>query len=363
MTRARPGPASDVPGINLHALAQYLPSVLADYDVQRKLVARLLTGGRSNLTYLLSQPGGRKWVLRRPPLGHVMPSAHDMGREYRTLSALSGHRFPAPRARALCTDHSVLGVTFLLYDYTPGLVIATEPAARGLTTVEANRLSQEVITTLAQLHAVHPPAASPNRSASSTQYLRRQLSRWTQQWQRTQTRELSDFIRLTRWLDQTIKNLSNDYPVTWVHGDYRLDNLVLDPSTKQVRAVLDWEMSTGGDPLMDLAVLLVYWEQNGDSLRQHVNVARNLTTQAGFWSRGELLEQYLRLTPHPQDHLIPCLALACLKLAVIMESIHYRHLAGQAVDPLSSGLGDAAPALLQIGMAVTSGHGLAALAM
>jgi hypothetical protein len=113
---------------------------------------------------------------------------------------------------------------------------------------------------------------------------------------------------------------------------------------------------------MDLAVLLAYWEQNGDGLRQQVNVARNLTTPAGFWSRSQMLGQYLSLAPPPQDRLPACLGLACLKLAVIMESVHYRYLAGKAIDPLSSGLGDAAPALLQMGVAVASGQGLAALA-
>jgi aminoglycoside phosphotransferase (APT) family kinase protein len=146
-----------------------------------------------------------------------------------------------------------------------------------------------------------------------------------------------------------------------VHGDYRLDNLILDPGTRQVRAVLDWEMSTLGDPLMDLALLLVYWEQPGDGLRRQVNVARNLTTGDGFWSREQLVGAYARASARPLDHLPVCLALACLKLAVVMESIHYRHLSGQAIDPLSAGLGDAAPALLELGLAVASGHGLASL--
>ena len=134
-----------VPGIDLAALARYLPTVLDDYDPAAGLSARLLAGGRSNLTCLISQPGGqpgsspeRQWVLRRPPLGHVMPSAHDMVREFRILSELDGTGFPAPRPRALCTDHSVLGVTFLVYDYVPGLVISDEATAARLTAAHAD---------------------------------------------------------------------------------------------------------------------------------------------------------------------------------------------------------------------------------
>jgi aminoglycoside phosphotransferase (APT) family kinase protein len=127
---------TDVPGVDLTALTHYLPKVLDDYDPGAEMEARLLVGGRSNLTYLLTQPGGRQWVLRRPPLGHVTPSAHDMTREFETLRSLDGTGFPAPRPRVLCTDDSVLGVMFLLYDFVPGLIIsdeATAPPARSCT--------------------------------------------------------------------------------------------------------------------------------------------------------------------------------------------------------------------------------------
>jgi aminoglycoside phosphotransferase (APT) family kinase protein len=363
-----------VPGIDLAALARYLPAVLDDYDPAAGLGARLLAGGRSNLTCLIFQPdgrqppavgqpeGSRQWVLRRPPLGHVMPSAHDMVREFRILSELDGTGFPAPRPRALCTDHSLLGVTFLVYDYVPGLVVSDEAAAAQMTARQADTVCGELVSTLARLHGLTPPAAPPGRSASATDYLRRQVTRWTGQWEHTATRDLPAFPRLARWLQDQVNGLTEDYEVTMVHGDYRLDNLILDPGTRQVRAVLDWEMSTLGDPLMDLALLLVYWEQPGDGLRGHVNVARNLTTGDGFWSREQLVGAYAGATARPLDHLPVCLALACLKLAVVMESIHYRHLSGQAIDPLSAGLGDAAPALLELGLAVASGHGLASLA-
>ena len=351
-----------VPGIDIAGLERYLPTVLADYDPAAGLTARLLAGGRSNLTCLLTQPPDRQWVLRRPPLGHLTPTAHDMGREFGTLSLLDGTGFPAPKPRALCTDQTVIGVTFLLYDYVPGRIISDAETAGSLPDAEASQLSGELIRTLAQLHAIPPPAPEPGRSSSSIGYLHRQLTRWTGQWQRNQTRALPAFGQLARWLTEEMGRLTSDYPSTFVHGDYRLDNLILDPATYQVRAVLDWEMSTFGDPLMDLALLLAYWEQPGDVLRQRVDVARNLTVAPGFWSRDRLLSEYLAATAVPDEHLTACLGLTCLKLATIMEGIHLRHQAGQALDDLSAGLADAAPALLEMGLQVAAGKGLAGLA-
>lgn len=354
-------PSVDVPGVDIGALARYLTTALDDYDPGSELAATLLTGGRSNVTCLLSQAGSPRWVLRRPPLGHVMPSAHDMGREFDVLSRLSGSGVPTPRPRLLCSDPSVLGVTFLVYDYTPGVTIADPAAARRLTDVEAGALSREMVDTLASLHRADPPVMAAGRSASSAQYLNRQLVRWTQQWNRTRTTDLPDFGRLARWVGEEIDGLPDDYPVTWVHGDYRLDNLVLDVSTKKIKVVLDWEMSTAGDPMMDVALLLIYWEEREDRLRKQVAVARELTTPRGFWSRDQLLREYLRAAPRSATHLRACLGLACLKLAVIMESIHYRHLSGKAVDSLSSGMDSAAPALLRIGLNVAAGTGIADL--
>jgi aminoglycoside phosphotransferase (APT) family kinase protein len=289
----RSSPPADVPGVDVAALARYLPDVLDDYDRGSELQARLLAGGRSNLTCLLSQPDGKRWVLRRPPLGHVMPSAHDMSREFRALSGLAGTGFPAPRPRALCTDHSVLGVTFLIYDFVPGLIIADEAASRRLTAAQAGQLCGELAGTLARLHAVTPPPAPPGRSVSAKDYLGRQVARWTSQWQHTATRELPAFDPLARWLREEISSLPADYEVTTVHGDYRLDNLVLDPDTQQVRAVLDWEMSTLGDPLMDLALLLVYWE----SLIRVQPVRRwRHATQTRVWAAVAGLTLHVRIS-------------------------------------------------------------------
>jgi aminoglycoside phosphotransferase (APT) family kinase protein len=291
-----------VPGIDVEALIRYLPGVLPGFDPDAALSVRLLAGGRSNLTCLLTQSGG-KWVLRRPPLGHIVPSAHDMAREFRTLSFLDGTGYPAPRPLALCTDHSVLGVTFMVYEYAAGTIISDPAAARALTADQAGALSHSLIRTLIRLHQVRVPDPEPGRNLSTIGYLQRQVSRWIDQWQRNQT----------------------------------------------------------GDPLMDVALLLVYWEQPGDGLRQQVAVARELTTAPGFWTRDRILGEYLRVTGLSTAHLDVCLGLACLKLATILEGIHYRYEAGQALDELSAAMGSATPALIEMGLEVAAGHGLDAL--
>jgi aminoglycoside phosphotransferase (APT) family kinase protein len=355
-------PAAAPPGVDGAKLRAYLARALNGYDPAGELTITPLSGGRSNLTYLMAQDG-RRWVLRRPPLGHVMPSAHDMAREFRTLTLLAGYGFPAPEPLLLCDDESVLGVPFQVVEYVPGLIVADEAIAGSLAEADARHLNRELVHTLARLHRIPPPALAANRSASSAYYLSRQLARWTQQWEHTRTRDLASFTLLSRWLQDAVRDVPAEPQCTVVHGDYRLDNLVFDPGSKDIRAVLDWEMSTLGDPLMDLAVLLVYWEQPGDGLRQHVAVARNLTTGRGFWSRDELAAEYAAAseTPMEHKHLDTCIALACFKLAVIMESIHYRYRAGQASDELSAGLEEAAPALLQMGLSVAEGKGIGGL--
>lgn len=358
-------PAAATSDIDSSRLGRYLAGALADYDPTQELTISLLTGGRSNLTYLLaqSQPD-RRWVLRRPPLGHIMPTAHDMGREFRTLSFLSEHHFPSPEPLALCRDESVLGVGFQVLRYIPGLVISDAATAHGLADGAASHLCQQLIDALARLHQIPPPPPPAGHSTSSAQYLQRQVTRWTQQWLHTKTRDLPAFDQLSEWLQAAVDAVPEDRQVTVVHGDYRLDNLVLDPDSLDIRAVLDWEMSTLGDPLMDLALLLVYWQQSDDVLRKKVAVAQGLTITSGFWSRDRLVAQYSAAAGQPTDstHLTTCIALACLKLAVVMESIHYRHLAGQALDQLSSGLQEAAPALLEMGLRASSGKGLSGLA-
>lgn len=307
--------------LNLDAIGAWL----SDHDLvlTTPLTAALLPGGRSNLTFRINDATGRAVVLRRPPLGHVLPSAHDMAREHRVLTMLHGVGFPVPTPRALCEDADVTGATFLIMDFVDGEVVADAGDARALGAARAADISASLVDTLASLHAINPSVAG-GRSAEG--YLQRQVARWTEQWGLTQVSPVDDVDRLAAWLtahtpDVTMSSL--------VHGDYRIDNAILDPESGSVRAVLDWEMSTVGDPIADLAVMLVYWTQSDDGRRSLVPVAQHVTSAPGFWRREDIIDAYASASGLDMTHLDFCTALACFKLAVIMESIHMRAVKGQ----------------------------------
>ncbi len=358
-------PAADpYPGLRLEQLVEYLAGGVLDIRADQPLDVQLLAGGRSNVSYRLSQ-GERSWVLRRPPLGHVMPTAHDMSREHRVLEGLTRVGFPVPRPLALCEDRSVIGAPFMLMEFVDGRVLASARDASSVTVPEAARISRGFVETLVELHAVDVTAARLSELGSPEGYLSRQVRRWTQQWERTRTRDLGGVGELGTWLTARVDRLPSGMPWAIVHGDYRLDNLVVAADGSDVLAVLDWEMSTLGDPVADLAVSLVYWSRPGETLRQRVPVATGVTDVPGFAERSELVSTYADLSGRDLSHLDVCLALACLKLAVIMESIHYRRLQGQQLGAAAVGgvdMGAATEALVDLGLAVTSGEGLTALA-
>ena len=307
--------------LDLDAITAWLTH--AHVDVTGPLTAHLLAGGRSNLTFRLEDASGGKLVLRRPPLGHVLPSAHDMAREHRVLSMLHAVDFPVPAPRALCEDTSITGTTFLVMDYVDGQVVATATEAGALGAPRAADVSASLVDTLVALHAIDPAIAG-GRTAEG--YLQRQVARWSEQWQLTQVKPVEDVDRLAAWLTAHVPGVTMS---ALVHGDYRLDNAILDPQTGRVRAVLDWEMSTVGDPVADLAVMLVYWTQSDDGRRAHVPVAEHITSSPGFWRREQIIDAYASASGRSLDHLDFCVVLACFKLAVIMESIHMRATKGQ----------------------------------
>jgi aminoglycoside phosphotransferase (APT) family kinase protein len=314
-------------------------------------------GGRSNLTYLV-RDAAAQWVVRRPPLGHVLPTAHDMKREFRVISGLHTTAVPVPEALLLCEDKDILGAPFYVMEFVTGTPYRTAEELIALGPARTKAIADSLVDTLVDLHSVDPESVGLGDFGRPDGFLERQLRRWKKQLDGSRSRDLPGIDELH---DRLAASVPESGAPSIIHGDYRLDNVLVD-SDDRITAVLDWEMSTLGDPLMDLALLLVYWEQPGDGLRHQINVARSLTTGDGFWTREQLVSAYGQATARPLDHLHACLGLACLKLAVIMESIHYRHLAGQALDPLSAGLGDATPALLELGLAVAGGQGLAGLA-
>ncbi|MEJ6494273.1 MAG: phosphotransferase family protein [Actinomycetes bacterium] len=355
---------TDPPGLKLDSLLQWMSSNISGVDDSARLQTTLLAGGRSNISYKLTDASGSSWVLRRPPLGHIMPSAHDMGREFRVLSGLNSVSFPTPKAQGICADEEIIGSKFMLMDFVDGRVIESAETAMTLSDVQAGVISQNLVDTLAKLHRVNPADAGLDQLGRPEGYLQRQVKRWGEQWQLTKTRELVEIEELHNWLEDAISKLPTNLPFAIVHGDYRIDNVILDPKTSEIIAVLDWEMSTLGDPISDLAISLVYWSQAGDTLRNQIPVAQEVTSGPGFWTREQVVQRYVSQTGYDISHLDECVALACFKLAVIMESIHHRNLSGQqlgAAAGAQSTMGQATVALTKLGLAVISMGAIAAL--
>lgn len=346
----------DPPGLRLAELSNWMQENVPGFDGTAQIKATLLAGGRSNVSYKITDASSSSWVLRRPPLGHIMPSAHDMGREFRVLSGLNSVSYPTPTTRGYCEDETVIGAKFMLMDFVDGRVIESAETASILSSQQASEISQELVDTLARLHALNPANAGLDQLGKPAGYLQRQVKRWGDQWQITKTRELPEIEKLHAWLETAIAKVPENLPTSIVHGDYRIDNVILASDKSEIVAVLDWEMSTLGDPISDLAISLVYWSQATDTLRKKIPVAEEVTSGAGFWSRQQVLDRYVSQTKLDISHLDECVALACFKLAVIMESIHHRNLSGQQLGAAAgeqSTMGEAAVALTELGLAVT----------
>ncbi len=311
-------------GLDLTALAGYLAAHRPELATGQ-LSATLVPGGRSNLTYIVHS-GDLAYVLRRPPLGHVLATAHDMSREYRVISALADTAVPVPRALLLCPDADVLGAPFYLMSRVPGMVYRSRAQTDGLTGERRAGLAYAMIDTLADLHAVDPDAVGLADFGHPDGYLARQVRRWAQQLDRSRSRALPGIDELR---DRLAAAVPGSGPARIVHGDYRLDNLLVDPGTGAVTAVLDWEMATLGDPLADLGLLLTYWEVLGAAGGNPV--ADGLGPQAGFPDGAALIARYAARSGTAIPNLSWYTALGCYKLAVICEGIHYRYTLGLTV--------------------------------
>ena len=194
----------------------------------------------------------------------------------------------------------------MLMDFVDGRVIESAETAASLSVQQASEISQELVDTLARLHAVDPVAAGLDQLGRPAGYLQRQVKRWGEQWQITKTRELPEIEALHSWLETAIEKIPDSLPNSIVHGDYRIDNVILDKTSSKIVAVLDWEMSTLGDPISDLAISLVYWSQATDTLRRKIPVAEDVTSGPGFWSRQEVLDRYIQQTGLDVSHLDAC---------------------------------------------------------
>lgn len=330
------------PGLDLDALHTYLQGHVPEYS--GRLDARLLAGGKSNLTYRLDD-GAHAWVLRRPPLGPLTPSAHDMAREYRVVAALGATAVPVAPAVALCEDPSVLGVPFAITGFVAGRVLQSAEEAATLGPAGQRACGLELMDRLAQLHAVDPDAVGLGGFGRAEGYLERQVRRWSDQWTRVRTRDVAEPLELARRLRAALPARSDR---AIVHGDFRLDNVILAPDSLAVRAIVDWEMATLGDPLADLGMALVYW----DPLTEPVLGVRHIRAiENAFPSADAMAARYAASAGRAVDDLDFYVALASFKLAVIAEGIHQRFLAGATVGDGFATIGGAVMPLLHHGLA------------
>jgi len=313
---------------------------------------RLIGGGRSNLTYLLDTgavASRGRLVLRRPPLGHVLPTAHDMAREFRVLTALYGTAVPVPRPVALCEDPSVVGAPFYLMDYMDGTVLRTREDAGALTPAQAGLLCQRFVEMLATIHGLDVGSVGLGGFGRPEGYLVRQFDRWQRQWELSATREMPGYEELTRRLGAGLPAVvAASPPGGLVHGDYRIDNMLVVPGGEpRISAVVDWEMSTLGDPLADLGLSLVYWIDPGEEDWISLGMTTSATTAPGFATREQLAAQYARITGRDLSRLGYYMAFGCFKLAVVLEGIHARFLQRKTVGEGFEREGKVVPVLIE----------------
>jgi aminoglycoside phosphotransferase (APT) family kinase protein len=307
--------------------------------------ATLVAGGLSNLTYRLTGQG-HSVVVRRPPMGPLLPSAHDMVREHRVLSALQGTAVPVPRVLALCEDPGVVGAPFYVMADVAGAVYRDAEDVAALDAPGRDALCDELVAVLAAIHAVDLDATGLRDFGRPDGYLARQVSRWTRQWEASRTRDLPAMEALVARLDA---QRPGEGEVTLVHGDYRHDNTIVrlrDDGTPRVAAVVDWELSTLGDPLADLATWLTYWTGRDDAGRALI-VGAGVPALAGFPSATELADRYAAATGRDVSHLAYYRAFSDFRLAVIAEGVHARYLAGAASGPGYDRAGASVPFIVE----------------
>lgn len=292
-------------------------------EIEPPLDYEKIHGGLSNLTFLVTDQAGSRWVLRRPPLGKRLGSAHDMGREVKVVTALADTPVPVPPVVGYCEDEEVTGAPFYAMEFVEGPVVRSPVQAALFPSPEQRqKLGTGLVETLAAIHSVDPDAAGLGDLGPREGYVSRQLKRWSGQWEKSKTRDLELIEEVHGRLVELAPPQS---ATTLVHGDYRLDNVIYSP-TGDVAAVVDWELCTLGDPLADLGLLMVYWVDPGT---ESVPILKPATTEPGFPRKRDLAAQYAEISGRDISQLDFFVALGYWKLAIILEGVLARFSAGQ----------------------------------
>lgn len=334
---------TDLPGLDLTRFTAWFDSACPG-EVRGPLHGQLIAGGRSNLTYEVTD-GTRNWVVRRPPLGHVLATAHDMAREYRVITALRDTGVPVPLTYALCADPDVIGAPFYVMSKVDGVAYRTADQLAALGTARIQVIAEHLIGTLAALHAVVPAEVGLADFGRPEGFLARQVHRWKKQLDASRSRPIAGIDELYELL---AASPPDGTPPTIVHGDYRLDNVLVGADDK-VAAVVDWEMATLGDPLTDVGLLVVYQR------RSDLGAGPMASAAPGYPSEAEVLAKYAEFSGRDLADLGFYVALASFKLAVIAEGIHFRYVHGQTVGEGFEEIGTTVEPVVAIGLAAMRG--------
>jgi aminoglycoside phosphotransferase (APT) family kinase protein len=318
----RPGEELDAKALAGY-LSTRLPGGASAIDVEQ------FPKGHSNLVYLV-RAGGREYVLRRPPLGPVAPKAHDMAREYRVLQAVHPHFAEAPEVFLLCEDPSIIGGPFFLMERRRGIVIRDSAPPELAAIPDYPRLvSEAFIDCLVRLHSIDISQDGLHSLGRPEGFVERQVRGWAERWTRARTEELPEMDRVVQWLRERLPQSDG---ATLVHNDYKLDNVMLQPAGNRVEAVLDWEMTTIGDPLADLGLTLCYWTWVAAAQETPLPATPAITAQPGWYTRDQFLHRYAQRTGRDVTHIGYHEVLGVFKLAVILQQIFYRFHRGQTKD-------------------------------
>ncbi|MCP3989577.1 MAG: phosphotransferase family protein [Actinomycetia bacterium] len=318
-TNGQSARSSEVEGIHRENVTAWLA---ARTEIEDPLQFDLIAGGRSNMTYTVTDASGRRFVLRRPPMGKLLPSAHDMAREHRLMHALRDGPVPVPLMVGLCQDADVNERDFYIMHFLEGIVVRDVEIGRTIEVEARTRMSHELVNTLCALHRVDIDDVGLGDLAKRSGYIERQLKRWSGQWEQSKTREipLIDKVR-----DTLGERLPQETVTTIAHGDYRLSNCMMDPSGP-VAGVLDWELCTLGDPMADLAGLLGYWHDPADPEARGDNETTGLE---GFLDQEEMAGLYAEEMGVDLSLVDYYRGFASWRLACIGEGVYARYLNGQ----------------------------------